>query len=353
MTPDTVALIPQAQTLVRHNLQAKPGEHILLVWDGTVSRPLLDACQAVLAADRIRADTLIYQPLARRARREYCYFAGASLRPDETQIPPILHAAIEASDAVVLLCSDMDLMMAPGWKGLLDQAGSDKVPRMLFLPYLTTEDTLRMLPTSEEEVTTQHNLVKAVGDTFEAREAHITSEAGTDLHMTLGQWSTRLHFGIAPPGGLQVLPAGQITRVPDDESAEGTLVIDRSIADNDYKALTEPVTLHITAGNVTRIEGGAEARRFERFLASFDDPRIYHVTELGVGTNPRCYFDGIGGPAEDTHTWGTVSMAVGCDTHIGGGVPGPAHIDMTMRYPTLTLDGREVVRSGKLQIEAA
>ena len=269
MTADSIALLPQAQTIIRHNLRAQVGENILLVWDGTVSKALVDACMFALRGDGLRAELLVYEPVARRGLREYCYFAGASLQPDGLEIPPILHAAIAASDAVLLLCSDMDLMLAPGWRGLLDQSGGGNVPRMLFLPYLDTAGALRMLPAGEAEVHAQAALVRACGQLFEAAsEARITSAAGTDLRMTLGQWSTRLHLGIAPTGGLQVLPAGQVTRVPDDRSAAGVLVIDRTIADNDYKALSEPVTLHIVDGDVIRVElagagGRGEARARE------------------------------------------------------------------------------------------
>jgi 2,5-dihydroxypyridine 5,6-dioxygenase len=217
---------------------------------------------------------------------------------------------------------------------------------------LTTEDALRMLPTSHEEVEHQAQLVRVCGARFDAaRSAHVTSAAGTDLHLLLGQWQTRLHLGIAPPGGLQVLPAGQITRVPNDNSANGVVVIDRSIADGDYRALTEPVILHVKSGKVVSIEGGLEAEKTRLFLERLDDERVYHLTELAIGTNPRCRFAGVGGPAEDTHTWGTVSLALGCDVHIGGGVPGPVHIDMTMLSPSLALDGIEIVRQGRLLVD--
>jgi hypothetical protein len=72
------------------------------------------------------------------------------------------------------------------------------------------------------------------------------------------------------------------------------------------------------------------------------------LTELAVGVNPKCKFSGIGAPAEDTHVLGCVSLALGCDVHVGGSHVGPAHIDMTMRYPSITVDGKQLtVENGR------
>lgn len=348
----TLSLINQARVVVGYNLAVRSDELVLIVADGTIDESLVLAFQIAVREAGAAQSTLFYEPLSRRSRREYCYFAGASLNPEATKIPKHLEASIRVSDAVLLLCSDMDLLMSPTWLGLLDQSGSEKGPRIIFLPYLNTSQALRMLPEDKHEVWTQQQLVNKCGRFFDsASEAHITSDSGTNLRLGLGQWPTRLHTGVPRKGGIQVLPAGQITRLPNDGSASGILVIDRTIAHNDYKALNEPIAFHIESGKIIDIEGGNEAKQTSEFLKSLDDPRIYHLTELGIGTNQRCRFDADGGPTEDTHKWGTVSLALGCDIHIGGGTAAPAHIDMTMRAPSLKLNSNEIIREGKLLME--
>jgi leucyl aminopeptidase (aminopeptidase T) len=137
--------------------------------------------------------------------------------------------------------------------------------------------------------------------------------------------------------------------MPNPRSAEGRLVIDRSVNAPEFRELLDPIGFTVEKGYVTKIEGGREARRMETFLASLDDGgEAYHLTELGVGTNKRCKVAGVAGPGEDTHTFGCVSLALGADVHLGGETVAGCHLDMTMRAATLTLDDQIVVDSGQL-----
>jgi len=154
-------------------------------------------------------------------------------------------------------------------------------------------------------------------------------------------------------GQMLFLPAGNVARVPDEGSANGVLVIDRTVCANDYKELREPITIEVVAGNAVSITGGMEAKLLREFLKDQGDPRAYHLTELAVGTNPLCRLSGVGAPSEDTHVHGTVSFALGCDVHLGGTTPGPAHVDMTMRFPTLISDGTVVTDQGRLAVTAS
>lgn len=340
-------LFAHAACALRDNLRVQAGEQIAILWDETVSRQLYEAFRVAAAALETRAITLTYEPLAYRPINEYGLFAGRSLK-EPLHLPPVLHSALHAADAFVLLCSDTELLFSPDLKEVL-AAGR----RGLFLPYLDSFTAERLLFTTPDEVDAQARLVNAVGDLFEGtEEATVTSREGTDLRMRVGQEKVMRRKGITGPGDLMFLPAGNVARAPDDGSAEGTLVIDRTICANDYKELREPIRLQIEAGQVVAIDGGMEAKLLREFLASLDDERAYHLTELAVGTNPLCKFSGIGAPSEDTHVLGTVAFALGCDTHVGGRVPGPVHIDMTMRFPSLRIGSNDIVRDGHLLVTA-
>jgi len=343
----TVDLMPHARTLVRDSLSMRAGESVVLLSDGTGSAPLLEALRIATAEEGAVPVVVSYLPVAFRPLKEYCWFAGRSLLPP-LHLPPAVLGALQAADAAVMLIADMEAMLSPDI-GMLREAGK----RMLMLPHLDSAGARRLLPTSSEEVGAVRATVQRYGEVFvTSHEARVTSAAGTDVQMRIGNWPTRLHHGMPNPGEVQVVPAGQVAVVPNDGTANGVVVIDRTIAHHDYKELHEPIILRVTAGTVTRIEGGVEAHSLQRFLEGLCDERAFHLTELAIGTNPRCKYCGINAPTEDTHAAGTVSFALGCDTHIGGGTPGPVHIDMTMHFSTLVLDGTAVVQDGELALDA-
>lgn len=340
-------LLPQAMTVVRHCLLVKPGDQVVLLWDETVSGELVEACRMAVIACEASPHLLTYQPLSYWDPKELSHFASASLEAPRLRLPPVLKGAMAGADCVLMLICDLKLTFIPELREIR-QSGK----RIISLNYFTTESALRILPSSLGEVRQVSDAVKRAGKVFqEARTARITSRAGTDLTLKLGQYATVLHVGTADAVHRQGLPAGQVAQTPDDGSANGVFVIDRSAAANDYKDLTEPIHFTVENGNVTRIDGGMEAEKLRRFLEDLGDPNVYHVTELSIGVNRRCRFTGAAMPAEDTHTAGSVGLALGCDTHQGGSTPAPVHIDMTMRYGTLELDGQRIVEDGKLLLE--
>jgi 2,5-dihydroxypyridine 5,6-dioxygenase len=339
-------LLAQARTVLLGNLSMGHGDEILIVWDETVSADLVEAlrCAAILAD--IRPYLFVYSPLQYRPMAEVGLFAGASLLPDGTVMPPALGLALRSCPVVALVTSDMEMMsmFSPAFREIL--AGGTRVAA---LSYLTTESAIRLLPDGLEEVASLSELTnRGAALLAGGRDVRVTSPAGTDITLRVGQYKGRSSDGVIAPGQRQLLPAGQVTRVPNDGTANGTLVVDRSIAANDFRPLRDAVTFTVEDGYVTKIEGALEAANLRHWLASQDNHEIYHVTELAFGTNSRCRQAGVAAPCEDTHTAGCVSFALGADVHIGGSTRAPAHIDMTMRQATLELDGTALVKDGTL-----
>lgn len=338
-------LVPHAGVALRYYLRMQPGERLVIAWDETVSTSLYEAFRTVAVTDSVDATVVVFRPLAERHIREYGLFAGRSLLP-ALRMPAPLLAALEAADAFVLLGSDTELLFSPDLATLL--AGGR---RGLFFPYHDSGYAYRLLFQSDEEAKHQSGIIGAVGAALEsATQVRVTSAEGSDLTLRVGEYRTSRRSGEVAPGQLHILPAGNVLRVPDPQSASGRLVIDRTICANDYKELHEPIVLDVSRGRVTSITGGTEAKLLRTFLEGLGDERAYNLTELGIGTNPLCRWSGIGAPSEDTHVKGTVAFALGCDTHIGGITPAPVHIDMTMRFPNLFLDGAQIVDGGSLLI---
>ena len=106
-----------------------------------------------------------------------------------------------------------------------------------------------------------------------AETIRVTSPAGTDLRMTVDKrgdpfWETEKH------GGYAQMLGGQSGPMAHRESFEGVLVYDGAIwPPAEIGIVRTPVRLTIERGYATRIEGGAEAVVYDRWLRSFESSR--------------------------------------------------------------------------------
>jgi leucyl aminopeptidase (aminopeptidase T) len=68
-------------------------------------------------------------------------------------------------------------------------------------------------------------------------------------------------------------------------------------------------------GRITEIEGRVSAQKLRDFLED-KDSEAYGIAEFGIGTNPARKI--IGHPLVDEKVWGTVHIAFGMNSSIGG-----------------------------------
>ena len=137
---------------------------------------------------------------------------------------------------------------------------------------------------------------------------------------------------------------------PVEGTAEGVIVVNASIPGVSL-IRDEPVRIHIENGMAVAIEGGEVARQFRDLLASFNDPLVYNLGELGVGMNPRCQLDGT--MLSDESVYGSIQLALGTSAYIGGTVKAAAHYDTIVTDATLMLDGRVVLQGTELRLGEA
>ena len=348
-------LFDRARVALRHCALMEAKDQVLLVSDGTLSPRILNAFATAAHADMARFCRVTYDPQVYIPMKRFSIFARMSLDPLPAEPPTPVIGALREADVIVLLTSDMTLPFSQGFKEALAMG-----KRAISSPFITEENVLFLFPESEREVIDLDKLTRAVGKVFEpGGTVRFTSPAGTDFECTFGHYGLRCNSGRihkTSPGGeirfsYELIPGGQVTRVPDDGSAQGHIVLDRSIAGREFRELTEPIRLDIEKGYVRQISGGWEAQDLKRFLEELGGNEMYHVTEVGMGTNRRCIRCGVAAPAEDTHAAGCVTIALGCDVHLGGATRAPAHIDCTTHRGTLQVRDVEVVREGEILIE--
>lgn len=175
----------------------------------------------------------------------------------------------------------------------------------------------------------------------QAREVRVTSAAGTDLVADNGGRFVRHSGKLADTPGEPIMLGGQISWCPIEETISGRMVFDGAIwPPAEIGAVRSPVALTVEAGVVRRLDGGAEARIYEAWLASFDDPNMYRVAHYSLGFNP-----GVTRPTgrivEDERLFGCVTVGIGTQgpQMKATGWKAAAHTDGVMLNPTVLLDG--------------
>ena len=177
---------------------------------------------------------------------------------------------------------------------------------------------------------------------------HVTSKEGTDLILEVAPGAPIQLTGLARCAGeIAVLPAGVLAVLPVPGTARGRAVVTGSI---EGLGLCEtPVALEVADGRVVEIAGGRQAAALARRLRE-GDTDSFILAETGFGTNPRAGYSG--NILEDERVAGSCHIGLGQNAHLGGPVWSRTHLDLTIRAPTVRLNGDILIEHGVLQIAA-
>jgi leucyl aminopeptidase (aminopeptidase T) len=184
----------------------------------------------------------------------------------------------------------------------------------------------------------------------EAEGALVRSRAGTDIRFSLAGRSGGVDSGLCSErGAWSNLPAGEAYAAPVEGTAQGMIVVEAGW----YPHLTEEMVLHLEGGLVVRLEGGGKVGdEFRELLQLGKEEETYrarrNLAELGIGTNPNARQpDNV---LEAEKIKGTVHLAIGDNSHLGGTVTSDLHEDFVIAHPDLLLDGRLVIEGGQWRI---
>ena len=194
-----------------------------------------------------------------------------------------------------------------------------------------------------------HKETKRIADLITgANEAKVVSPGGTDITFSLKGRKGMIDAGIfTEKGAWGNLPSGEAYCAPVEGTAKGKLVVEPKW----YPDLTEKMTLTFKDGYVTEIRGGGKIGNEYRGLLDFSKKEETYISrrnlaELGIGTNPNAKRpDNI---LESEKIKGTVHLAIGDNSHMGGKVSSDLHQDFIIPKPTWTLDGKTVMKDGRL-----
>ncbi|HEX8752420.1 MAG TPA: aminopeptidase [Solirubrobacterales bacterium] len=306
------------RTVVRQCMGVSPGEDVLVVCN-----PVTEEIGALM---RIEA----------QGDGADATLAVISERDSHAAEPPRAVAAAMAAADVVLAPTIQSLSHTAARK-----AASEAGVRIGTLPGVTEEMLTRLMSADMEELRRRGwAVVSALNSGSEVR---ITCKHGSDLRFGLDGRLGIVDAGeLSNRGAFGNLPCGEGFIAPVEGTAEGTLVVDGSIAG--VGLLDTPVSLTVREGHLTEATGGDGAQLMGLLTAHGEDGT--NVAELGIGTNEEAIL--TGNILEDEKILGTCHVAFGASAAIGGTVQVPVHLDCVVLEPTVEIDGEAIVSGGEL-----
>ncbi len=250
----------------------------------------------------------------------------------------------EPPENVALAMEDADVLLLPTIKSLSHTQARKNAcitgARVASMPHITKDMLMRL---SDADVDTMEKDGRRWSKALtEASDVHITTDLGTDLSFSIkgrkGEYDSGLY---TKKGAFGNIPAGEAFIAPVEGTANGTLIIDASMAS--VGKLDEPLRIIVKDGMATGIEGKSEAGKLEEVLRPYGDS-ARNIAELGIGTNASAIITGA--TLEDEKTKGTIHIALGDNATFGGTVSSPSHLDGIITRPTLYLDGKKVIDKG-------
>lgn len=256
-------------------------------------------------------------------------------------------AAVEAMKQADMVIDLMLLLFSPEQVEVLESG-----TRML-LAFEPPDILTRIVPSPDDK-----RRVKAGEARLKrGKTMHMTSDAGTDLRVELGEYPVLTEYGFADePGRWDHWPSGFLATWPNEGSATGTVVLDRGDIIFPFKTYVKtPITLTIRDGYIREIKGEFDADYLREFMGGFNDPEGYAISHLGWGLQPKAKWTalemydksqsiGMDGRA----FYGNFLFSTGPNTEGGGTRNTPCHMDIPMRNCSVHVDGEPMTIRGEV-----
>ncbi|WP_423189077.1 aminopeptidase [Alkalibacterium sp. f15] len=136
------------------------------------------------------------------------------------------------------------------------------------------------------------------------------------------------------------VPSGEAYIAPLEDSANGKLIVDGSIAQ--LGKVNKPVTLSIKNGKLV----SASEKQGQDLLDLLGTDEGKTIAEFGIGTNPSARITGV--VLEDEKVFGTIHIAFGSNKPFGGITEAGVHIDCVVQEPTVWIDDEKIMEKGKV-----
>ncbi|MCG0274610.1 MAG: hypothetical protein L5655_00410 [Thermosediminibacteraceae bacterium] len=318
--------------LVKDIMLVKEGENVVITADSSTDRRVVEAtANAVYSIGAI--PTVIYYPTA----------PNACMEP-----PAPVGAAVTKADVWIEYTYSY-IMHSPSWKKALENGC-----RYICLTGMDVEMMVKTITRVD------YDLLIELGELFKetiqaADEVIVKSDNGTYLKAYNRGRKVRHSGQKATQKGYPIMLGGQISWCPVESTINGTLVFDGALwPPMELGLLKNPIKLEVREGRIVSIDGGVEAKIFENWLKSLNDPNMYRIAHYSLGFNP-----GVTKPTgrivEDERVFGCIEFGIGSQ---GASIMGEcwsaaSHTDGTLLKPTIILDGKIFEENGIYQFPEA
>ncbi|UCH31258.1 MAG: aminopeptidase [Candidatus Bathyarchaeota archaeon] len=191
---------------------------------------------------------------------------------------------------------------------------------------------------------------KLAGALEKSKEVEITNPDGTDLHFTLENRTAHIYDGVISEDDINEgaifaeLPDGAVSAAPTEASAHGVLVSNLSFPQ--AGRVIESVSLSFEDGRVKSFAGGKniEVIRNMWIKSTGDKDKMGWFT---LGLNPKASL----GFLTNSIVRGTVTIGIGENRELGGNNSSDYRLPVTLSKPTVNLDGKIIIKQGRLMLK--
>ena len=312
---------------------------------GAAIAGVLDDCLALRPGEQV----LVLTDPSRRTVAE-ALVAGARARGTEALLVEMTERSGNGEEPPTSIAPAMaacDVLIAPTTKSLSHtearHAASQAGVRAATMPGIT-EDMLARTMTAD--LAALRARCRVIADLLTGGdEVRITSERGTDVTIPVRERKGIPDDGdLAARGAFGNLPCGEGFIAPVEGGTRGRIVFDGSLWP--IGRLEEPLAVDVRDGYAVDISG-ARADEFRAVLERHGQ-EAFAVAELGIGANERAQL--TGNVLEDEKILGTIHVALGDNHSFGGSIRVASHQDGVVLEPTVDIDGRRILDSGRLLV---
>lgn len=255
----------------------------------------------------------------------------------------------EPTAEIAELMQKYDVVLCPTAKSLTHtdarRAASAKGVRIATFPGITKEVMIRGMNADYKKIAALSIKLKNILE--KGKHIRVTASAGTDISFSIEGRTSYASKGLFHAKGESGnLPTGETFLAPVEGTANGIFVTDGSFAGLGLIKNIN-ISIEVKDGYATGIRGGKPAKKLIEMLDKIGkDAR--NIAEFGIGTNDSAKLSGV--LLEDEKVMGTIHIALGNNVSMGGSVNVPLHLDGVVKKPTVWMDGKILMKDGKLLV---